>query len=74
MAEPGDVEKSGKAPSVGEASKTPPRAEDEVSLNAGDNAILPEGQIDPVYEKKAKILNRAVSHYPLSPPKPKSSN
>ncbi|KAK4042207.1 hypothetical protein C8A01DRAFT_14111 [Parachaetomium inaequale] len=60
MAEPGDVEKGGKPPSVGEASKTPPRAEDEVSLNAGDNAILPEGQIDPVYEKKAKILNRAI--------------
>ncbi|KAK4153295.1 hypothetical protein C8A00DRAFT_43786 [Chaetomidium leptoderma] len=61
-----DVEKDTKAASsVAEASNKPPprpeeKEEDEVSLNAGDNAILPEGQIDPVYEKKAKILNRAI--------------
>jgi hypothetical protein len=44
-------------------SKLAQKTEDEVSVNAGDNAILPEGQIDPVYEKKAKILNRAVCHF-----------
>lgn len=41
-------------------SKTEPRAEDEVSVRSGDDAIIPRGQIDPVYEKKAMVLNRAV--------------
>jgi hypothetical protein len=53
--------------------KPPPSAEDEVSVHAGDTAaIIPEGQIDPVYEKKAKLLNRAVSPppSPISPPTP----
>ncbi|KAK4238013.1 synaptic vesicle 2-related protein [Achaetomium macrosporum] len=36
------------------------RSGDEASLSSGDNAILPEGQIDPVYEKKARVLNRAI--------------
>ncbi|AEO53255.1 hypothetical protein MYCTH_2294340 [Thermothelomyces thermophilus ATCC 42464] len=60
----GDVENGRKPPSAGVDvdSKTPPRAEEEVSVDAGDNisGILPEGQVDPVYEKKAKILNRAI--------------
>jgi hypothetical protein len=34
-------------------------------LNTDDTTILPSGQVDPVYEKKAKILNRAVSFPPL---------
>ena len=57
-----DIETGSKPPSVGKAS-TPPHAQDDVSLHSSDNlsAILPEGQIDPVYEKKAKLLNRAVS-------------
>jgi hypothetical protein len=61
-----DIETGGsRAPSVGKASKTSPHAQDDVSLHSADNlsAILPEGQIDPVYEKKAKLLNRAVSHF-----------
>jgi hypothetical protein len=61
-----DVEKAYQPTSVAEPkqSKLAQKTEDEVSINAGDNAILPEGQIDPVYEKKAKILNRAVCHSP----------
>jgi hypothetical protein len=43
--------------------ETPKRPGDETSLSSGDDAILPEGQIDPVYEKKARVLNRAVSHH-----------
>ncbi|SPQ17931.1 dd240813-eb38-4042-aaf6-cc0899c88052 [Thermothielavioides terrestris] len=54
-----DFEKGNHPSSTGEASK-PPRPGDAVSLSAGDNAILPEGQIDPVYEKKARVLNRAI--------------
>lgn len=52
-----------------EDSKSSPtrRGEDEISLNAGDNAILPEGQVDPVFEKKAKLLNRAVRPQPPLP-------
>lgn len=56
----GDTEKGDNNASVGEAPKAP-HPEDEVSISPGDNAILPEGQIDPVYEKKARVLNRAVS-------------
>ncbi|KAH6651033.1 major facilitator superfamily domain-containing protein [Chaetomium tenue] len=57
-----DIETGSKAPSAGKDSKTSPHAQDDVSLHSGDNlsAILPEGQIDPVYEKKAKLLNRAI--------------
>ncbi|KAK3309663.1 major facilitator superfamily domain-containing protein [Chaetomium strumarium] len=40
--------------------ETAKRPGDEVSLSSGDDAILPEGQIDPVYEKKARVLNRAI--------------
>ncbi|KAK3300104.1 major facilitator superfamily domain-containing protein [Chaetomium fimeti] len=60
-----DIEPGGKAPSVAKASRSspsPPNEQEDVSLHSADNvsAILPEGQIDPVYEKKAKILNRAI--------------
>ncbi|KAL2165420.1 hypothetical protein VTH06DRAFT_718 [Thermothelomyces fergusii] len=59
----GDVETGrGEPPPAYIDSKAPPRAEDEVSVDAADNmsGILPQGQVDPVYEKKAKILNRAI--------------
>ena len=32
-----------------------------VALGADDVAALPKGTIDPVYEAKARVLNRAVS-------------
>jgi hypothetical protein len=66
-----DVKEGAEPTSVADAeaqasgSKPPPSAGDEVSVHAGDNAIIPEGQIDPVYEKKAKLLNRAVSPTPF---------
>ena len=67
-----DIETGSKTPSVGKASKTSPHAQDDVSLHSGENlsAIRPEGQIDPVYEKKAKILNRAVSQPASQPASP----
>lgn len=56
-----DIEKGSKPPSDVDGVK-PTLREDEASLQLGDDtAILPEGQVDPVYEKKAKVLNRAVS-------------
>lgn len=37
---------------------------DSASLGAHDVAILPAGVLDPVYDAKARVLNRAVSlHY-----------
>ncbi|KAK4147863.1 uncharacterized protein C8A04DRAFT_33947 [Dichotomopilus funicola] len=55
-----DIEKGSKTPSDVDGAK-PALREDEASLHLGDNtAILPEGQVDPVYEKKAKVLNRAI--------------
>ena len=42
-----------------EAAK-PQAAEDAVSLGLEDDAIIPKGQIDPVYEAKARVLNHAV--------------
>ncbi|KAL2199021.1 major facilitator superfamily domain-containing protein [Corynascus similis CBS 632.67] len=58
----GDIEKGHAPAAEGGDFKTPPRVEDGDSIDAGDNVdvILPEGQVDPVYEKKAKILNRAI--------------
>ncbi|KAK4181328.1 major facilitator superfamily domain-containing protein [Triangularia setosa] len=32
-----------------------------------DNAVLPRGQIDPVYEEKARILNRAIQEIGIGP-------
>ena len=32
-----------------------------IGLGADDVAIIPKGALDPVYEAKARILNRAVS-------------
>lgn len=34
---------------------------DSTSIGAGDDAILPTGVLDPVYDAKARVLNRAVS-------------
>lgn len=31
------------------------------NANAGDEGILPHGEIDPVFEAKARVLNHAVS-------------
>lgn len=33
---------------------------DETSIESGDDAIIPRGEIDPVYEEKARVLNRAI--------------
>jgi len=35
-------------------------------LSDDDAAIIPKGALDPVYEAKARILNRAVWTLPLS--------
>jgi hypothetical protein len=35
--------------------------EEIVGVSDDDGAILPKGQVDPVYEAKAIVLNRAVS-------------
>ncbi|KAL2129517.1 hypothetical protein VTI74DRAFT_7645 [Chaetomium olivicolor] len=60
MADSSEAEKTNKATSLAEPSKPRPAEDEAVSLDAGDNAIIPEGQIDPVYEKKARVLNRAI--------------
>jgi len=33
---------------------------DAASIGQDDDAIIPKGQIDPVYEAKARVLNHAV--------------
>jgi hypothetical protein len=33
---------------------------DNVAVGIDDVAIIPKGQIDPIYEAKARVLNRAV--------------
>jgi hypothetical protein len=33
---------------------------DAASIGHDDDAIIPKGQIDPVYEAKARVLNHAV--------------
>ena len=37
-----------------------PGGEKESTAVADDDAIIPRGEIDPVYEAKARVLNRAV--------------
>ena len=41
----------------------PPYSGDEASLGyaSDDTSIIPKGALDPVYESKARLLNRAVS-------------
>lgn len=43
-----------------------PRLEDGAETDLGsitnDESTIPGGELDPVYEKKAKVLNRAVRH------------
>ena len=34
----------------------------DVALGVDDAGAIPKGTIDPVYEAKARVLNRAVSH------------
>ena len=36
------------------------RIGDNVAVGIDDTAVFPKGQIDPVYEAKARVLNRAV--------------
>ncbi|KAB5580868.1 major facilitator superfamily transporter, partial [Coniochaeta sp. 2T2.1] len=38
----------------------PQAADDAVSIGQDDDAIIPKGQIDPVYEAKARVLNHAI--------------
>lgn len=33
---------------------------------SSDEDVIPKGALDPVYEAKAKVLNHAVSHSPIS--------
>lgn len=54
-----DIEKADSATAAGPDSK-PHRDGETTSIASGDNAIIPRGQIDPVYEEKARVLNRAV--------------
>lgn len=42
----------------------PQAADDAVSISQEDDAIIPKGQIDPVYEAKARVLNHAVRSDP----------
>ena len=38
-----------------------PGVPEDAIIAVEDEAILPKGTLDPVYEAKAKVLNRAVS-------------
>lgn len=54
-----DIEASNKT--VSTAPKTVPKSEHKATNDASDDeAIIPKGQIDPVFEAKARVLNRAV--------------
>jgi hypothetical protein len=35
--------------------------EDDIALGIQDESAIPKGTLDPVYEAKARVLNRAVS-------------
>jgi hypothetical protein len=37
-----------------------PRLGDEVARGANDESAIPAGTLDPVYEAKARVLNRAI--------------
>ncbi|KAL8369846.1 hypothetical protein RB595_000272 [Gaeumannomyces hyphopodioides] len=50
------VEDPEKQEKVADASPAP----SEVALGANDVAIIPKGALDPVYEAKARVLNRAI--------------
>jgi MFS family permease len=39
---------------------TTPQKADSISPGVEDDAILPKGQVDPVYEAKARVLNHAI--------------
>jgi hypothetical protein len=41
-----------------------PRIQGDVPIGVGDVAVLPTDTIDPVYEAKAQVLNRAVRNTP----------
>jgi hypothetical protein len=42
-----------------------PSAHGAAALGADDDAIIPKGALDPVYEAKARVLNHAVSLVPV---------
>ena len=41
-------------------SKAEPQLGDDIAVGVEDVATIPKGTIDPVYEAKARVLNRAV--------------
>lgn len=43
-------------------SHSPDEYNSSIDLSDDDVAIIPKGALDPVYEAKARLLNRAVSH------------
>lgn len=71
MAEAVEKSTKTKAEAASTSAAPSPRATDDdvVSVSQGeDDAIIPKGSIDPVYEKKARVLNHAVrATLPLPP-------
>jgi hypothetical protein len=47
------------------ASAPDPVETNSISASSSDDDVIPKGALDPVYEAKARVLNRAVS--PISP-------
>lgn len=41
-------------------SESEPRLGDDVARGANDASAIPAGTLDPVYEAKARVLNRAI--------------
>lgn len=48
------------APMKAESDGSPDYRRDSVALGADDAGAIPKGTIDPVYEAKARVLNRAI--------------
>lgn len=63
--EPGDQKTSKEAELVqnhaNEAELPPYNYQSSVDLSDDDGVIIPKGSLDPVYEAKAKVVNKAVS-------------
>lgn len=55
----GDTKNGGNDASVAGEPESPPDYGD-VLTETGEDAIIPKGQVDPVFERKARVLNRAV--------------
>lgn len=56
-----------KASDAAEDAPPPAYSADEASLGyaSDDTTIIPKGALDPVYESKARVINRAVSRRTL---------